>query len=109
MLNPIFDENRDSERMAKSKLMEFLSSAISPSEHQPSHSQVVGTDSSGIPVLSNINELSVTSVAVSLAAGVNVNGNMTNQLSAFSNGIVSPEANSTVASNASISQLPGMC
>ena len=80
--------------MAKSKLMEFLSSAIAPSDHQPTHSQVVGTDASGLPTLTNMNELSVTSVAVSLAAaGANVNGNMTNQLAAFSNGIGSPDTN----------------
>ena len=87
--------------------MEFLSSAITPSDHQPTHSHVVGTDTSGLPVLSNMNEISVNSVAVSLAAGANVNGNMTNQLTAFSNGIVSPDTNSTAASNQSVSQMPG--
>ena len=94
--------------MAKGKLMEFLSSAIVPVDHHPTQSQVVGTDASGHPVLTNMNELSVTSVGVSLAAaGANVNGNMTNQLAAFSNGIVSPGTNSMAASNPSVSQMPG--
>merc|ERR1719412_2129176 len=93
--------------MAKGKLMEFLSSAISPSDHQPNQSQVVGTDASCLPVLTNMNELSVTSVAASLAAaGANVNGNFSNELAAFSNGIGSPDGNSTAASNPSVPQIP---
>ena len=84
--------------------MEFLSSAITPSEHQPNHSHVVGIDPNVLP---NMSELSVVnSVAVSLAAA-GVNGNLTNQLAAFSNGIVSPDTSSTAASNPSESQLTG--
>ena len=108
--NFYYKNDRDAERTAKGKLMEFLSSAITPSSDQQT-SQVVGIDSTalGLPVLPNMNELSVNSVAVSLAAGSsnNVNGNITNQLAAFCNGMVSPETSSTAASNPSVSQLTG--
>ena len=97
--------------MAKNKLMDFLSSAITPSEHQATPSHIVqGADSSELlPVLSNMNELSVAnSVAVSLAAGANnINGNLNNHMAAFSNGIVSPDSNNTAASNPSVAQIPG--
>ena len=94
--------------MAKNKLMEFLSSAITPAEHQATHSNIVATDSSGMPLLQNMNDLSViNSVAGSFNAGANMNGNMTNQMTVFPNGIVSPNANSTVASNPPPSQLTG--
>ena len=99
----IFFNHRDSERIAKSKLMEFLSSAITPADHQPNHSHVAGVDTTGL-VLPNINELSVNSVAVSLAG--TVNGNITNQLTAFPNGIESPDVNSA-ALNTPGSQISG--
>ena len=91
--------------------MDFLSSAITPSEHQASPSHIVqGGDSAGLlPVLSNMNDLAVgTSVAVSLAAGANnINGNLNSQMAAFSNGIVSPDPTQTAASNSSVAQIPG--
>merc|ERR1719242_504426 len=88
--------------------MEFLSSAITPAEHQATHSNIVATDSSGMPLLQNMNDLSViNSVAGSFNVGANMNGNMTNQMTVFPNGIVSPNANSTVASNPPPSQLTG--
>ena len=107
----LYYDYRDSERLAKNKLMDFLSSAITPSEHQATPSHIVqGADSTGLlPVLSNMNELALgNSVAVSLATGANnINGNTNNQMAAFSNGIVSPDANHTAASNPSVAQIPG--
>ena len=88
--------------------MEFLSSAITPSDHQTSPSHVVGSDSRGLPVLQNMNDFSVNSIAaVSMASGASVNGNIVSQLAAFSNGIVSPDTSSVVASNPSVSQMQG--
>ena len=92
--------------------MDFLSSAITPSEHQATPSHIVqGAESAGLlPVLSNMNELAVgNSVTVSLAASSNnMNGNLNNQMTAFSNGILSPDANQTAASNPSVAQIPGI-
>ena len=92
--------------------MDFLSSAITPSEHQATPSHIVqGAESAGLlPVLSNMNELTVgNSVTVSLAAGTNnINGNLNNQMTAFSNGIISPDTNQMAASNPSVSQIPGI-
>ena len=92
--------------------MDFLSSAITPSEHQATPSHIVqGAESAGLlPVLSNMNELAVgNSVTVSLAAGTNnINGNLNNQMTAFSNGIISPDTNQMATSNPSVSQIPGI-
>ena len=89
--------------------MEFLSSAITPTDHQPNHHQpnhshIAALDASGL-VLPNMNELSVNSVAVSLSG--TVNSNITNQVTAFPNGIESPDVRSVAALNTPGSQISG--
>ena len=108
----IFFVDRDSERIAKGKLMEFLSSAITPTDHQqpnhhqPNHSHIAALDATGQLVLPNMNELSVNSaVAVSLSG--TVNSNITNQVTAFPNGIESPDVRSAAALNTPGSQISG--
>ena len=100
---------RDAERHAKGKLMEFLSSAITPTtdphqlqNHHPSQVH----DGTGQLVLPNINELSLNHPAVSMAGGGGVvNGNMAaavalHQMAAFSNGIEHHQLDTNSSTNA---------